>query len=116
MRRDVVIAHDGNAERGRDRLAGRQAHQQRTDEPGPDGDSHGDEVGAADAGPRQRLVDHRDDPLDVGPGGHFRHDAPPPCMQQFLTGHNTRQHRAVTRDDRGSGFVAGGLDRKQWHG
>ena len=116
MRRDVVVAHDGNAERGRDRLAGGQAHQQRTDQPGPDGDGHGGEVGTADAGPRQRLVDHRNDPFDVGTGGHFRHDAPPPCVDQFLTGHDTRQHGAITRDDRGSCFVARGFDGKQGHG
>ena len=116
MRSDVVVADNGNVERRRDRLAGRQAHQQGTDEPGPDSHGHGDEVGAADAGPRDRLVDHRDDSFDVGAGRHFRHDAPPPCVEQFLAGHDARQHGAVTRDDRGSGLVARGFDRKQWHG
>ena len=64
---DVVVAHDRQAQRRGDRLTGRQPHQQRADEAGPDGHRHCLEVGLAHARPRYRLVDDGNDPFDMGP-------------------------------------------------
>jgi hypothetical protein len=79
-------------------------------------DPTGPGLTATDAGPHDRLVDNRNDPLDVGTRRHLRHDTPPPRMEGVLAGHHARYDRAVTRDDRGGGLVAGGFDRKQGHG
>jgi elongator complex protein 2 len=56
MSRDVVVAHDRDAECGRDRLAGRQSHEQGADKPRPDGYGHGSEIFCLAADPRGRFL------------------------------------------------------------
>ena len=74
-------------------MAADQSHQQRAGQSGRVG--HGDRVDLAERqpGPRQRLIDHRQNALDVGAGGDFGHDSAVALVQLVLR-----------RDDRRADF------------
>ncbi len=69
----------------------------------------------ADARLLDRSVDHRQDPLDVSPGGDLRNDSAKLLVQGFLGCHAIAQHTAVVGDHRGGRFVTGRFDRQNWH-
>ena len=64
------------------------------------------------AGAAQRLVDHRQNPLDMGPGRDLRHDPVEPFVEMVLRSHDRAQDLQRFRDHGGRRLVAGGLDRQ----
>ena len=92
------------------RLRRHQPHQQRPGQPGPIRHRHRVEIGERDARLRQRLVDHRQNPLDMRPRGDLRHHAAEPLVQPILRRDDRRQHFKLIGDHRRRGFVAGRFD------
>ena len=79
---------------------------------------HGDGVEIAQADPRllQRGLDAKVQPLGMGAGGDFRHDAAEGRVQRRLARNDRGQHAAVLGHDRGGGVVATALDAKDGQG
>ena len=107
----VVDGRQRQPARGGEALGRRDADEQRADEPGSLG--HGDERDVVEAAPRQaqRVLDDRVDELEVMARRDLRHDAAE-AIVDALRGDDRRQHLAGVRDDRGTGVVAGGLERE----
>jgi len=73
------------------------------------------EVLRARASPGHGLADNRAEELEVGPAGNFGHNTAEGRMDIGLAADHRRQHMAAVFDNRGCGFVAGGLYRKYLH-
>jgi len=74
----------------------------------PDGD--GVQIARLKLSPTERLVDDRQDSLDVCPGGNFRHDAVEALVQVVLRRDDVGKDPSTILDDRGRGFVTRALD------
>ena len=61
----------------------------------------------------QRLVDDRQQPLQVGAGGDLRHDAAEAGVQVGLRGDDVGQDRRLVGEDGGGGLVAGGFNARK---
>ena len=105
----------GSAARPGERLGGREAHEQRADEPGALGDADASHVVEADARVVERGPNDRCDELEVASGGDLGHDAPVPRVQLRLRGDDRGEDLAVLGDDGGSGLVAGGFEPEDGH-
>ncbi len=72
---DVVDADERHVEGQGQHLGRRNADQERPHQARGVVDRHAGDLVETDAGPPQRLVDDRQQSLQVGSGGHLRHDA-----------------------------------------
>ena len=115
VRRDVALEvvdrRERQAARGGDRLRGRDADEQRADEPRPLRDADERDVVERRAGAAQRVVDRGVGELEVVARGDLRHDAAVGVVDA-LRGDDVRQHVAVAGDDRRARVVAARLDRE----
>ena len=106
----VVHRHERQPARGGERLRGRDADEQRADQPGSARDRDLLDVVEPRAGPLERVGGHRVDQLQVVARGDLRHHAAVARVQQPLRGDHVREDPAVVADDRGAGVVAARLD------
>ena len=97
-------------------LAADKSHQQRAGQARRVGHGHGVDLLERQAGLAQGLVDHRQDALEMGAGGDFRHHAAEAPVQVVLRGHDRGQHLQPVGHDRRGRFVAGGFEREDVHG
>jgi hypothetical protein len=106
----VVDRDEGQPLRPRDRLRGREADEERADEPGAL--RHGDALDVREARPRlgQRLAHDRRDELEVAPRRDLRHDAAVALVQQRLRRDHGREHAPALVEERGRGLVARRLE------
>ncbi len=110
----VVDRGEGQLARGGQRLARREAHQQRADEPRPLGGADQVDLVQRRAGLRQRPLDDRVDQLEVVSGGDLG-DHAAEAVVGALGGDHVRSRPAVLVEDRGAGVVAAGLKRQDRH-
>jgi len=110
MALEVVDRHERQAARERQRLRGREAHQERADQAGPLGHGHRLEVVEPDARVGQRTFHGRHDQLQVPARGHLGHDTAVRRVQGGLRGNDVREDGAAPRHDRRGGLIARRLD------
>ena len=107
----VVDRDQRQPARGGDRLRGRDADQQRADQPRPGG--RGDRVDVVEGHPglAQGGLDHRRGQLEVMAGGDLGDDAAEAGVRGGLRGDHVRQDAAAVEHG-GAGVIAGRLDSK----
>ena len=121
---DVVDARERQSRRGRQGLAHLHADEQRADQTRPARHGEAVEIAQLDRRLAQRLVDHRQHPLQVIARGQLRHDAAEPLVHLRLRMHHVRQRpcarplarRVRNLDHRRRGLVAARLDAQHAHG
>ena len=96
-------------------LGGGHADEQRADQPRALRDRDERDVVERRAGPRERVVDHGVDELQVMARGDLRHDAAERVVHA-LRGDDVGQHLARGRHHRRARVVAGGLEREDHTG
>ncbi len=109
----MIDGHQRQASGQAQGLGGRQADQQRTGQPRRVGDRDRVELIESDAGPAQRLVDDRQDPLDVRPRCDLRHHAAESLVQMLLRGDDRREDLELVGHDRRRRFVARALEDQE---
>ena len=112
---EVVDGGERQPAGGGERLGGRDADQQRADQPRALGDRY--ELDVVEGGLRagERVVDDGVDELEVVARGDLRHDAAEAVVHPLARDH-VRADLAGSGDDRGAGVVAGGLEREDHAG
>ena len=103
---EVVDGDQRDVERQGQRLGRGQADDQGADQAGPGRDGDRPEVGQADPGPSEGLVDHRQELADMGPRGDLGDHAPEPLVQVDLRRDHARTDRGDARR-RGAGALPG---------
>ena len=93
------------------RLRGRDADEQRPDQPGPAGDRERVDLVEGRAGVSERRVDDGVDQLEVVARGDLGHDPTEPLVGARLRRDHVRSDRRPV-DDRRAGVVARRLDRQ----
>src|SRR3990172_3794502 len=91
-------------------LRHRAADEERPDEARPLGHRDGLQIGEGDPGVTERLLDDRDDDLEVAPRRQLGHHAAVGRVDLVLGGHDGGQDLRAVRQDRRRRLVAGGLD------
>jgi hypothetical protein len=102
----VVDADERHAATEGDRLRRGDPHQERPDEPRPDGDGHGVDVSERRLGLAQRHLEQRVDALEVRPGGDLGDHAPELLVEVSLAGDQVRTDQPPVLDDRDGRLVA----------
>ena len=110
MRGEMVDRDQRQLVRGGDPLGEVEADEQRRDQPGRMGHSHGVEVVERHARRLQRLVQGRADRGQVGACGEFRDDAAVRGVFGDLGRHRVGQDPFSVLHDRHGGFIAAGFD------
>ena len=94
-------------------LGGRQSHQERPHESRMRDHGDGRQIVEFHAGFLQRVVDDRQDPLDMRPRGDFRNDTAEPLMNLGLRRDDAGANDEVFVDHRRGRLVARRFDRQQ---
>ena len=63
----------------------------------------------------QRLIQHWQQPLQVGPRRHFRHDAAEASVQIGLRGDHAGADAQLLREHGHGGFITGSFDAEKVH-
>jgi len=111
----VVHGHQRLVQGQAQSLGRHQAHQQRTGQARRIGHRDGVHVVQRSPGTTQRLVDHRQNALDVRAGCDLRNHSPKPLVQLVLRSHNRAQHLQPVGDDGRRRLVASRFDRQDLH-
>jgi len=111
----VVDAEQRHVVRQGHALRGRHADQQCPDQPGARGHRDRVDVGQADAGLHESLVDGRDQLAEVGTGGHLGDDTAVGGMELGLRRDDVGAQAEPVLDDTDGGLVTGGLDPEHQH-
>ena len=107
---EVVDGDEREPARPRDRLRGREADEQRPDQPRPLRDRDAVDVVERDARLPERLAQHRHDQLEVTARGDLRDDAAEARVELGLRGDDAGADGPVLLDEGRGRLVAGGLD------
>ena len=112
---EVVHRHERQPPGPGDCLRGREADEQRADQPGTCGDRDGIHVVERCTGEPERFPDHRRDELEMPSRGDLRHHSAESRMELGLRADDAGANLAVMGDDGSSRLVAGRLDSED-HG
>ncbi len=110
---DVIDADQRHVQAHREHLGGADADQQSADQPRRIVDGDAADVFEAYRRLLQRLVDDRQQTLQMGAGGDLRHDAAEAGVQIGLRGDDAGENHQLVGEDGRRRFVTGGFDGQE---